>query len=270
MISIKTDQQIQGMKEAGVILSKTHLAIQEVLRPGITTMQLNDFAEAFMYFKEAIPAQLGYQDYPFALCTSVNDEICHGYPTHCPLQEGDIVSIDNVVNYKGFLADSCWSYAVGELSEENAKLMAVTKEALYRGIEAAKVGNHVVDIGKAIQSYVEAEGFSVVRNFVGHGIGIDMHESPQIPHYNTGIRGPRLRENMVITVEPMINVGKWQMKLDDNEWTARTIDGSMSCQFEHTFAIKKDGAEILTNQEETSLTQEELAWIEAWKVRERI
>lgn len=265
MITLKTEQQIQGMKAAGVILCKTHLAIRRILRPGLTTLQVNDFAEAFMRYKDSIPAQLGYEGFPYALCTSVNDEVCHGFPNDRPLREGDILSIDNVVNYKGYLADSCWSYGIGELSEADEKLMRVTEEALYRGIDAARVGNHLVEIGKAIQPFVEAEGFSVVRDFIGHGIGEAMHEDPQVCHFITKLRGPRLRENMVMTVEPMINEGVWQVKMDDNGWTARTADGKKSCQFEHTFAIREDGPEILTLQDDTTLTDEEIAWIDRYR-----
>lgn len=254
------------MKEAGVILCKTHLAIREILRPGLTTLQVNQFAEDFMRYKDSIPAQLGYEGFPFALCCSVNDEVCHGFPNERKLEEGDILSIDNVVNYKGYLADSCWSYGIGKLSPTDQKLMEVTEKALYLGVEAARVGNHLVDIGAAIQPYVESQGFSVVRQFVGHGIGTEMHEDPQVLHYVTKRRGVRLVENMVITVEPMINEGSWEVKVDDNEWTARTIDGKKSCQFEHTFAIRKDGPEILTEQKNTSLTPEEREWIRSRKL----
>lgn len=267
MITIKTEQQIEGMARSGEILCKTHLAIQRVLRPGLTTLALNDFAEAFMRWKDAIPAQLGYQDFPFALCTSVNDEICHGFPNERPLQEGDILSVDNVVNYEGYLSDSCWSYPVGKLSEEDQHLFDVTKEALYRGIEKAQVGLHLVEIGRAIQTYVESEGLSVVRSFVGHGIGEHMHEDPQVLHYATKRRGPLLRENMVLTIEPMINQGTYAIKMDDNEWTARTADGKKSCQFEHTLALRKDGPQILTDQGNTTLTEEEKAWIDSYRWR---
>ena len=265
MITIKTDEQIAGMKRSGRFLTKTHHAIRRVLRPGLTTLQLEAFAEAFMRWKGAIPAQKGYEGFPYALCTSVNDEVCHGFPNERPLEEGDILSIDNVVNYEGYLSDSCWSYAIGALSPEDRHLMDVTEKAMYLGIEQAVVGNRIVDIGRAIQRYVESEGFSVVRHFVGHGIGREMHEDPQVPHYVTKERGARLRENMVITVEPMINMGTWQIYLDDNEWTARTADGRKSCQFEHTFAIRKDGPEILTDQAQTSLDEQELAWIDSYR-----
>lgn len=264
MITIKTEEQIKGMKEAGVILSKTHLAIRFILRAGLSTLEINDFADEFMAYKNARPAQKGYEGFPFALCTSVNDEICHGFPNERRLEEGDILSIDNVVDYKGYLADSCWSYAIGELSDQDNKLMEVTKQAMYRGIEAAQVGRRLVEIAEAIQPFVESNGFSVVRHFVGHGIGKEMHEDPQVLHYVTGRKGVRLRENMVITVEPMINVGDWDIKMDDNGWTARTKDGKKSCQFEHTFAIRKDGPEILTNQDETELDEDEKAWCRAY------
>lgn len=265
MISIKTEKQIAGMKRSGVILTKTHHAIRRILRPGLTTLQINDFAEKFMRYKNSIPAQLGYEGFPYALCTSVNDEVCHGFPTNRPLQEGDILSIDNVVNFEGYLSDSCWSYAIGELSDQDKKLMEVTEKAMYIGIAKALPGHHLNDIGKAIQAYVENEGFSVVRDFTGHGIGDEMHEDPMVLHYGINQRGIRLRKNMVITVEPMINIGDWRIIVDDNGWTARTLDGKKSCQFEHTFAIRESGAEILTDQKESKLDQEEIAWVDSYK-----
>lgn len=264
MIVIKSDREIEGMKEAGRMVAKTHLAIQRVLRPGLTTLQINDFAEKFMAYKDCLPAQLGYEGFPYALCTSVNDEVCHGFPSERILEDGDILSIDNVIQYKGFLADSCWSYGIGKVSDEDQELLEVTEKALYLGVEAAQVNNRLIEIGKAIQPFVEANGFSVVRQFVGHGIGKKMHEDPQILHYVSKFKGPRLRENMVITVEPMVNVGTWETKLDANGWVARTKDGKKSCQFEHTFAIRKDGPEILTRQEETNLTSEEQEWIDSY------
>lgn len=265
MITIKTEKEIQGMKEAGGVLSKTHLAIRSILRPGLTTLEVNDFAEAFMRYKDAIPAQLGFEGFPYALCTSVNDEICHGFPNKRPLEEGDILSIDNVVKYKGYLADSCWSYGVGDLAPEDQKLMEVTEKALYKGVDAARVGNRIVDIGRAIQPYVEGEGFSVVREFVGHGIGKEMHEDPMVPHFAASIPGPRLRKNMVLTVEPMINAGGYDLTVDPNQWTARTKDGKKSCQFEHTLAVREDGPEILTYQGDTFLSEEEKEWIKNYK-----
>lgn len=219
-----------------------------------------------MRYKGSTPEQKGYQGFPYALCTSLNDEICHGFPKEdVIIKEGDILSIDNVVNYKGYLADSCWSYAIGELSEEDQKLMEVTEKAMYLGIEQAIEGNRLGDIGHAIQSYVEANGFSVVRDFVGHGIGKSMHEDPQVLHYGTAGKGKRLLANMVITIEPMVNVGKYNMKLDDNGWVARTVDHSKSCQFEHTLVVREGKAQILTNQDDYELNEDELAWIENYK-----
>ena len=263
---MKTEEDIKGMKKAGEILCKTHLAIARILRPGLTTMQVNDFADSFMAFKNAKPEQKGYEGFPYALCTSVNDEICHGFPRKdVVLKEGDILSIDNVVNYEGYLADSCWSYAIGKLSEEDQKLMDVTKEAMYKGIEQAVAGKRLGDIGAAIQEHVEANGFSVVRDFVGHGIGKEMHEDPQVLHYGKWGRGQRLMKNMVITIEPMVNAGDWPMYIEDNGWVAKTKDGSMSCQFEHQLVVREDRAEILTDQDDYELNEEELAWIDSYK-----
>lgn len=263
---MKSEEEIKGMAKAGEILCKTHLAIKKIIKPGLSTLQINDFAESFMRYKGSTPEQKGYQGFPYALCTSLNDEICHGFPKEdVIIKEGDILSIDNVVNYKGYLADSCWSYAIGELSEEDQKLMEVTEKAMYLGIEQAIEGNRLGDIGHAIQSYVEANGFSVVRDFVGHGIGKSMHEDPQVLHYGTAGKGKRLLANMVITIEPMVNVGKYNMKLDDNGWVARTVDHSKSCQFEHTLVVREGKAQILTNQDDYELNEDELAWIENYK-----
>lgn len=263
---MKSEEEIKGMAEAGEILCKTHLAIKKILRPGLTTLQINDFAEAFMKYKNSTPEQKGYQGFPYALCTSLNDEICHGFPSKdVVLKEGDILSIDNVVNYKGYLADSCWSYGIGELSDEDQKLMEVTEKALYLGIEQAVDQNRLGDIGHAIQSYVEENGFSVVRDFVGHGIGKTMHEDPQVLHYGTAGKGKRLLANMVITIEPMVNIGDYKMRLDDNGWIARTLDHSKSCQFEHTLVVRKDKAQILTNQDDYKLDEKDLEWIENYK-----
>lgn len=266
MIFLKSEEEIKGMKKAGEILCKTHLATAKILRPGLSTLQVNDFAEAFMKFKGAKPEQKGYEGFPFALCTSLNDEICHGFPRKdVILKEGDILSIDNVVNYEGYLADSCWSYGIGKLSDTDQKLMEVTEKSMYLGIDQAIAGKRLGDIGHAIQSYVEKEGFSVVRDFVGHGIGKEMHEDPQVLHFGQEGKGRRLVANMVITIEPMVNVGKYNMKLDDNGWVARTADGSKSCQFEHTLVVREDKAEILTNQDDYELSQEEIEWIENYK-----
>lgn len=250
MIILKTEQEIQNMKKAGELLAKVHKEIGKMIRPGISTMEIDKFVEDFLKEHNAYPEQKGYHGYPYATCASINDEICHGYPRPEPLKDGDIVTIDMVVNVDGWLADSAWSYAVGNVSDEARNLLDITKESLYKGIEQAIVGNRLGDIGHAIQSFVESHGYSVVRDFVGHGIGKSMHEDPQVPHYGIPGRGQRLVEGMVITIEPMINVGTYRMKMDDNGWTARTVDGKLSAQYEHTIAITKDGPIIITDQGE--------------------
>jgi len=248
MIIIKTKEQIEKMKKAGELLADVHKEIRKMIGPGITTMEIDDFVDDYLAERGAYPEQKGYQDYPYATCASVNDEICHGFPRNQAIKSGDIVTIDMVVNLDGWLADSAWSYGVGELSGSSEKLLDVTKKSLYLGIEQATIGNRLGDIGHAIQSYVEAEGFSVVRDFVGHGIGQSIHEDPQVLHYGRPGRGLRLSEGMVITIEPMVNTGDYRMQIDDNEWTARTIDGGLSAQYEHTIAITKDGPLVLTEQ----------------------
>lgn len=249
MIILKTEEEIEKMKQAGKILADIHKEIAKMIKPGISTMDIDDFVERYLKEKGAFPEQKGYQGYPYATCASINDEICHGYPRKEPLKNGDIVTIDMVVNLDGWLADSAWSYAVGEVSDEAQDLLDVTKESMYRGIEKAVIGNRLGDIGHTIQSFVEEKGYSVVRDFVGHGIGKDMHEDPQVLHYGTPGRGQRLMEGMVFTIEPMINVGTYRMKIDDNGWTSRTVDGNLSAQYEHTIAITKDGPLILTDQD---------------------
>lgn len=249
MIIIKTEEQINKMKKAGEILASVHREIKKMIKPGISSMDIDRFVESYLEEQGAYPEQKGYSGYPYATCASVNDEICHGFPREEKLKNGDILTIDMVVNLDGWLADSAWTYAVGDISEDAQKLMDVTKKSMYLGIDQAKIGNRLGDIGHAIQSYVEAEGFSVVKDFVGHGIGQDMHEEPQVLHYGVKGRGTRLVEGMVITIEPMVNMGKYNMKIDDNEWTARTVDGSLSAQYEHTLAITKDGPVILTDQD---------------------
>lgn len=249
MIIIKTKEEIAKMKQAGEILAACHREIAQLIKPGITTMEIDAFAENFIRSNGATPEQKGYKGYPFATCASVNDVICHGFPsTSTVLKDGDIVTIDMVVNLKGWLADSAWSYPVGNVTPEMAKLLRVTKESLYKGIEQAVNGNRIGDVSHAIQVYAEAEGFSVVRDFIGHGIGQDMHEEPQVPHYGPPGRGVRIKPGMVFTIEPMLNTGSWQSRIDLDGWTARTIDGSWSAQYEHTIAITEDGPIILTEQ----------------------
>ncbi|WP_027410307.1 type I methionyl aminopeptidase [Anoxybacteroides tepidamans] len=250
MIHLKTEREIQLMREAGQLLAACHQEIAKLIRPGITTMEIDRFVESFLDKHGAKPEQKGYKGYSYATCASINDEICHGFPRNEPLKSGDIVTIDFVVNLHGALADSAWTYAVGEISERVKTLLSVTEQSLYKGIEQAIPGNRVGDIGHAIQTYVEAHGFSVVRDFTGHGIGPSIHEEPFIPHFGEKGKGLRLKEGMVITIEPMVNMGQWQSKMDRNGWTARTVDGSYSAQYEHTIAITKNGPLILTTTDQ--------------------
>jgi len=250
LITRKSRREIEKMHEAGKLLAKTHREIAKLIKPGITTKEIDEFVEEFLAAHGATPEQKGFQGYPYATCASINDEICHGFPRDEKLKDGDIVTIDLVVNLKGGLADSAWTYAVGNVDEAGLRLMEVTKKALYIGIEQARVGNRIGDIGHAIQTYAEAQGFSVVREFTGHGIGPTIHEPPHIPHFGEPNKGPRLKEGMVITIEPMLNEGDWRSKMDPNNWTARTIDGRRSAQYEHTIAILKEGPLILTDQDQ--------------------
>jgi len=246
MITIKTAEQLKNMRKAGRLLALCHKQIARRIRPGVTTREIDSFVEQFLKKHGAKPAQKGYMGYPYATCASVNDVICHGFPDEEPLKNGDIVTIDMVVNLNGWLADSAWSYPVGTVSPRPRKLLKTTLQALEAGIRQAVIGNRIGDIGHAIQSLAEKEGFSVVRQFVGHGIGQRIHEDPVIPHFGRPGTGLRLEEGMVITIEPMLNMGDWQVKIDSNGWTARTVDGQWSAQYEHTVAITSDGPQILT------------------------
>lgn len=251
MITLKSSRELDGMERAGALLASIHEQLRDYIQVGISTADIDAFVEDKIRQAGAIPEQIGYEGYEFATCTSVNDEICHGFPDkNTILKSGDLVGVDTVLSLDGYMADSCWSYVVGQSNEELDHLMAVTKKAMYLGIEQAVVGNRIGDIGHAIQEYVESEGLSVVKEFVGHGIQPTMHEDPSVPHYGNAGRGQRLREGMTITIEPMVNTGAWQSKMDDNGWTARTIDGGLSCQFEHTLAITKEGPRIFTKQKD--------------------
>jgi len=249
MIVIKTPEQINLMAEAGKILTACHKKLRKIIRPGISTLSIDNFVDDFIQSLGAKAEQKGYMGYPFATCASVNDEICHGFPTPTPLKEGDIVTIDMVVNFKGWLADSAWSYPVGQIPEQAEKLLKVTKECLYLGIDKALIGNRLGDISHTIQSHAESHGFSVVRQFTGHGIGRNMHEEPTVLHYGHPGKGVELCEGMVFTIEPMINVGSYALTIDPNQWTARTKDGSLSAQYEHTIVVTKNGPRVLTEQD---------------------
>lgn len=248
MIILKTPEEIELMRAAGKILAACHREIATMIRPGVSTWDIDQFVEQFLAKHGATPEQKGFHGYPYATCGSVNDVICHGFPKKEPLRDGDIVTIDMVVRKDGWLADSAWSYEVGTVSPEAKKLLEVTEKSLYLGIEQAVVGNRIGDISHAIQTYAQAQGYSVVRDFTGHGIGQEMHEEPYVPHFGPAGRGQRLKEGMVITIEPMLNIGTYHVSIDEDGWTARTRDGKLSAQYEHTIAITADGPVILTKQ----------------------
>ncbi|WP_047982889.1 type I methionyl aminopeptidase [Ornithinibacillus californiensis] len=249
MITRKSKREIEQMQKAADLLVQIHKEIGKMIKPGISTLEIDTFVDRFLEKHGATPEQKGYNGFPYATCASINDEICHGFPREDKLQDGDIVTIDMVVNLDGGLADSAWTYAVGNVDEKGQRLMEVTKKSLYVGIEQAKAGNRIGDIGHAIQTYAEAEGFAVVRDFTGHGIGPTIHEDPHVPHFGLPNKGLRLKPGMVITIEPMLNEGDWRSKLDGNNWTARTIDGGRSAQYEHTIVITEGDPIILTEQD---------------------
>ncbi|MRI85762.1 type I methionyl aminopeptidase [Aerococcaceae bacterium WS4759] len=250
MITLKSAREIEAMHESGKLLASIHVQLRDFIKPGITTLDIDRFVQEKIESAGGIASQIGYSGYEFATCTSVNDEICHGFPTNRVLKSGDLVKVDFCIELNGGLSDSCWSYAVGELSPEHAQLMKDTHEAMMLGIEQAVIGNRIGDIGHAIQTFAEAKGYGVVRDFIGHGLGPTIHEEPAVPHYGKPGKGLRLKEGMTITIEPMITMGTWQMNMDANGWTARTRDGGYCAQYEHTLAITKEGPILLTNQDD--------------------
>ena len=247
MIRTKTAEDIEILRENALLVSKTLAEVGKHIAPGVTTMELDRIAEAFIRDNGAIPGFLGYGGFPYTLCISVNDVVVHGFPSSYVLKEGDIISVDCGTIYKGFYGDSAYTFPVGEVDAETQKLLDVTKESLYKGIEKAVAGNRVGDIGYAIQSYCESFGFSVVREMVGHGIGKNMHESPEVPNYGLSGRGKKLTEGMVICIEPMINAGESNIYISPIDgWTVYTADGSLSAQVEHEVLVTNDGFEILS------------------------
>lgn len=220
--------------------------LKESIKPGVTTLELNEIAEREVFKFGAKPAFKGYSGYPYSLCCSLNSQVVHGFPSDVALQSGDILSIDFGVYFDGFYGDAALTITVGEISPIARKLVTVTEESLYRAIEKARAGNRLSDISHAVQHYVESHGFSVVRDFVGHGIGKSLHESPQLPNYGEPGKGVKLKPGMVLAIEPMINELSWEVKVLDDGWTAVTVDGGLSAHFEHTVAITERGPEILT------------------------
>jgi methionyl aminopeptidase len=248
VIYLKSDQEIDVMKKSGRLAAELLDMIEAHVKPGVTTLELNDICHEYTVSRGAIPAPLNYKGYPKSICTSVNDVVCHGIPSSkTRLKDGDIINIDVTPIVDGYHGDASRTYLVGNCSEKTKKLVRVTKECLDHAIAVVRPGARVGDIGAAIQKHAHANGFSVVRDFVGHGIGKNFHEDPQIFHYGEAGRGVRLEAGMVFTIEPMINEGDWRTKVKKDGWTAVTLDGSLSAQFEHTLAIRSDGrVEILT------------------------
>ncbi len=247
MIILKSQDEIKRIAEACHIAAEALEGIKKIVTPGITTLELDRFAETFIVSRDATPAFKGYRGYPASLCTSVNEQVVHGIPSAAKkLKEGDIVSLDVGVYYKGFYGDAAVTLPAGKISDMARKLLAVTEGALYQGIRNAVVGKRLSDISYAIQSYVEARGFSVVRNFVGHGIGRELHEEPQVPNFGRTGEGPVLMEGMVLAIEPMVNAGTWEVVILEDGWTAVTGDSSLSAHFEHTVALTLDGPKALT------------------------
>ncbi|MCF8001090.1 MAG: type I methionyl aminopeptidase [Halanaerobiales bacterium] len=247
MIILKSPREINIMRKANQIVAKTHEYLKNLIEPGISTAEINKKGDEFIREHGAEPSFKGYRGFPASICVSINDEVVHGIPnSQRILQEGDIVSLDIGTFYKGFNGDAARTFAVGKISKEAQKLLKVTREALDKGIKKALHKNHLSDISHAIQSHVEKNNFSVVREYVGHGIGTDMHEAPQIPNFGSPGHGPVLKEGMTLAIEPMVNVGDFKVKTLDDNWTVVTEDGSLSAHFEHTIAITKKGPKILS------------------------
>ena len=246
MIILKTEEEIALQRKSCQIVADVLKQLQEIVRPGISTLDLDSFAEKLIRKKKAIPAFKGYRGYPATLCISINDEVVHGIPSRRRLRDGDIASLDLGVNFNSYYGDAAITVPVGKVGERVNKLLKVTEEALYRAIEQAKEGNRLSDISYAVQSFAEENGFSVVRDFVGHGIGKNLHEDPQIPNFGKPGNGLRLKPGMVFALEPMINQGDYGVKVLSDGWTAVTVDGKLSAHFEHTIAITRSGPSILS------------------------
>lgn len=249
MIRLKTEEEISIMRENGLMVSKTLAEVGKHVEPGITTKELDVIAEKFIRSLGAEPGFLGYEGYPATLCTSVNEVVVHGFPSSYKLKEGDILSLDCGTKYRGFYGDSAYTFPVGKVSEEDQALLDATKASLYKGIEQAVAGARIGDIGEAVQTYCETRGFGVVREMVGHGIGRNMHESPEVPNYGRRGHGVKLKEGMVICIEPMITAGRREIYLDDNGWGIITADGKKSAHFELTVAIRKGEPYVLSTFE---------------------
>lgn len=246
MISIKSEHEIELMRKAGYLVSLTHKYLKPFIKAGITTKELDKLAYDFIIEHGGVPSCLGYEGFPATLCTSINDEVVHGIPSNRKLKNGDIITIDMVIGYKGYQGDAAWTYEVGDISPKKKYLMEHTEKALNEGIKQVKPGNHIGDISNAIEEYAKKHNLGVIRELCGHGIGTDMHEDPDVPNYGKKGEGPRLKEGMVICIEPMLNLGTREIYMMDDDWTIKTDDGLPSAHYEHTILVTKDGYEILT------------------------
>lgn len=246
MITIKSTKEIELMRQAGHLVSLTHQYLKPYLKPGISTRELDQLAEKFIRSHDAIPTCKGYEGFPSSLCISINDEVVHGIPGKRKLKHGDIVTIDLVIGYHGYQGDAAWTYAIGNITAEKKYLMSHTEQSLYEGVNQVKPGAHIGDISNAIETYAKKYHLGVVKELVGHGIGTEMHEEPDVPNYGKPGTGPKLKEGMVICIEPMLNLGSADVLLLDDDWTIVTADGQPSAHYEHTILVTKDGFEILT------------------------
>ena len=247
MVTFKTDEEVELLRQSNLLVSETHAAIASMMRPGVITRKIDQIAEEYIRDNGGTPGFKGYHGFPNALCISVNDQVVHGIPSDYNLENGDIVSVDCGVYKNGFHGDSAYTFAVGEIVPEVEKLLRTTKESLFLGIEKAVVGNRLGDIGYAVQAHAESNGFSVVREMVGHGIGRNLHESPEVPNYGKRGSGMKLKNGLVLAIEPMINLGKRFIIQNDDGWTIRTSDGKVSAHFEHSVVIRPGKADILSD-----------------------
>lgn len=256
MIKYKTTEEVELIRQSCLMVGDAIAEVAKIIKPGATTLQLNNTAEQFIRDNNAIPSFKNYKGFPFTACISVNDAVVHGFPTNNILKEGDIISVDIGVLKNDYHGDSAYTFAIGNISDDKKQLMKVTKESLYKGIEKAVAGNRVGDIAHAIQFYTERTyRYGVVRELVGHGVGKDLHEDPQVPNYGKRGSGPKLNEGLVIAIEPMINMGKKNVVNDKDGWTVRTQDGKPSAHYEHTVCIKKDKADILSSFNSTEAAE---------------
>lgn len=250
MIIYKSEEEIRSMRRSNQIVAKILSELGLMIKPGIQTKDLDEYAERRTREMDAVPAFKGYRGYPASLCTSINEEIVHGIPSSRTLRSGDIISLDFGVVYDGFYGDAAVTYPVGEITPRAEKLIATARESFTKGVAKVKEGNRLSDVSYAIQSHVESQGFSVIRSFVGHGIGFSLHEEPQVPNFGSPGRGPKLRPGMVLAIEPMIAIGNWEVEILSDNWTAVTKDRSLSAHYEHTVALTQNGVEILSLPED--------------------